>query len=385
MHVTAVGCAAITLALVAPAVAAASTGAGNPDSTAVEYFAPQGRMARLGLAPYSDLRWRVDRVRDRPGATGDLGLGRVTVRGGLVFEPAARARLRVRAEAGARGTFGSDSPGDSWAPVLNETADTLALDRLAIRVASPSGALWVALGKQRSPLRLTEMIWDDDLRPVGVAASARHDVSAATTGRLGLGFFTRSRFDRDDARIAIAQLVASLREDAASGGDLALAWLHVAGPDDLGRDLLQRQNAAVATPGGRVYAEEFDLLDVQLGARAVAGPIPVSLRVDLVRNTAIAEQRDGVRVRLALGGAGVPAGAELGWVYQRIEREALAGAFNSDDWWFHSRMRGNQVWLRLARGDALELRLAAFHERRLDLSTPTRRLTAQITGRWPSR
>jgi len=383
--VTAARAAAIALALAAgPAGAGEVTGAAG-DSTAVEYFPRVGRMARLGLSPYSDLRWRVDQVRDRPGATGDLGLGRVTVRAGLVFEPASDAAVRVRAEAGARGTSGSDQAGDPWAPVLNETADTLALDRLAIRVASRTGALVLVAGKQRSPLRLTEMIWDDDLRPVGLAALARRDLGPATTGRLGLALYARSRFDRSDARIAVAQLAAALREDAARGGELALTWLRVESPDDLGRDLLQRQNAAVRTSTGLVYAKDFGIVDVQLGARAVAGPVPVSLRLDLVRNTAIGDERDGVRVRAAVGGAGVPAGIEVGWAFQRIEREALAGAFNSDDWWFHSRSRGNQVWVRAAWGEALELRLAGFHERLDVLTTPTRRLTAQITGRWPSR
>lgn len=379
------------MALAAMAVMAApGAGAESPaadpvpaDSAAVQYFARAGGLARFGLSPYADLRWRADQVRDRPGASGDLGLGRATVRGGLVFEPSGGG-LRVRAEAGARGTFGSDANTDPWAPVLNETADTLAVDRLALRVASRSGALQVAVGKQRSPLRLTEMIWDDDLRPVGIAAIARQDRSA-TTARLGLAWFARSRLDRDDAQIAVAQLSAALHEDAARGGDLALAWLHVESPDDLGRDQIQRQNAAVPTPTGPVYAAGFDVLDFQLGARTLAGRVPVSLRLDLATNTGVRAENNGVRVRVALGGAGVPAGAEAGWVFQWIEREALAGAFNSDDWWFHSRMRGNQLWLRFARGDLLELRLAGFRERREDLTTPTRRLTAQITARLPAR
>jgi hypothetical protein len=357
------------------------------DSAAVQYFARTGGLARFGLSPYADLRWRVDQVHDRPGATGDLGLGRATFRGGLLFEPSSPggpAAVRVRAEAGARGTFGSDSNTDPWAPVLNETADTLAVDRLSVRVASRSGALAIAIGKQRSPLRLTEMIWDDDLRPVGIAAIARQDRSAATA-RIGLAWFARSRLDRDDAQVAVAQLSAALHEDAARGGDLALAWLHVESPVDLGRDQIQRQNAAVATPTGPVYAADFDVLDFQLGARTLAGSVPVSLRLDVATNTAVHAENNGVRVRLALGGPGVPAGAEAGWVFQWVEREALAGAFNSDDWWFHSRMRGNQLWLRFARGDLLELRLAGFRERREDLTTPTRRLTAQLTARLPAR
>jgi len=96
------GAIALGLALVAPAAFAQSGAGPAGDSVAVEYFAPEGRLARFGLVPYADLRWRVDQVRDRPGASGDLGLGRITGRGGLAYAPAAG---RFRAEAGAMVTM----------------------------------------------------------------------------------------------------------------------------------------------------------------------------------------------------------------------------------------------------------------------------------------
>ena len=367
-------------ALAALLVAAcfSAVGAAEPDSAAVQYFAPGG-LSKWSLAPYSDLRLRAERVHDRPGASDDLELQRMIVRAGLAWAPT----TVLRVEAGARLIAGSDGKNDPWAPVLNEPAEDVALDRLGLRIATPSGSLTVALGKQRSPLRLTEMIWDDDLRPVGIAGIARRDLGRDRSARLAFALLARSRFDADDARLGAAQLTAMLGEGAASGAEASVAWLSTEGPEDLARDKLQRQNAAVASARRLDYVVEFDVVDLQLGARTLAGGIPVAARVDLARNVAIERDHDGLRLRLALGGASMPAGAEVGWVFQRIEREAVAGAFNSDDWWFHSRMRGHQVWLRASRGERLEARIAFFHERRDDLSRATRRSTLEITARWP--
>jgi hypothetical protein len=231
----------------------------------------------------------------------------------------------------------------------------------------------MSVGRQRSPLRLTEMIWDDDLRPLGVALVARRDVSAATVGRLGLALFTLSKMDHQHGWVGAIQLSALLREEAASGADATVSWLR------FGRDFEpSRQNQPSPTYG---HAAQFEVVDVQLGVRLIPAGIPVSLRLDVARNIAHPRDRDGARTRLAIGGAGMPAGAEVGWVFQRVEREALPGAFNSDDWWFHTRMRGHQAWLRVALGGRLEAKVAGFHERRDDVSRPTRRLTAELSAR----
>jgi hypothetical protein len=175
-------------------------------------------------------------------------------------------------------------------------------------------------------------------------------------------------------------VAAAYREEAASGVEAILSWLRF---DELARLTapLARQNERLGSPP--IIASRFDVLDAQLGMRAEPGGVPMALRLDLARNVAIDRDRDGVRVRLAVGGAGLPAGAEVGWVFQRLEREATVGAFNSDDWWFHTRMRGHQIWARVAPLSWLEARLAGFHERRDDVSRPTRRLTFEARARLP--
>jgi hypothetical protein len=352
------------------------------EADSVEYFAPEGALARAGLTPYGDLRFRLERVHARPGATGDLDLAREVLRLGLRRAPPGSW---LSGEAGIRLTLGSDSLGDPWSFVLNEDADVIDVDLLGFRGSTRDGAVTVSVGKQRSPIVLTEMLWDQDLRPVGVALTARRDLAAVTT-RLGAALFERTGnpFTGQGGLVTPIQVAAAFREEAVSGAEIVVSWLRF--ERDVEREFI-RQNATpeFIPPPPRELVSDHDVLDAQLGMRAEPGGIPVSLRLDLARNVAIDRDRDGVRVRLAVGGAGLPAGAEVGWVFQRLEREVTVGAFNSDDWWFHTRMRGHQIWARIAARPWLEARLAGFHERRDDLARPTRRLTLELRARLPER
>lgn len=365
-------------ALAAPAYAQTPA-----DTSAVEYFAPEGALARAGLSLYGDVRLRWDTVRDRPGGSEDLKLGRLTMRGGLMRAP---RDSPLQAEIGLRLTFSrTPSPGDNpfpfpisgrdlWAPVVNEALETVDVDRAGVRIVHFSEGLVLSAGRMRSPLRLTEMVWDDDLRPVGLAAIARRSLGPIATARLGGAVYLVEEWDAlFSTLLKAAQLSTLIREEGATGGDLTVSWLRF--------EPTARSGFVFSSP---VVFDRFDVVDLQLGARAAPSGIPASIRLDLARNGTVPSDRLAARVRLAVGGAGVPAGAEVGWVFQRIEREAVPGAYNSDDWWFHSRMRGNQLWLRVGRG-GFEAKVAGFHERRDDLARPTRRLTVELSARLPSR
>lgn len=371
-----------TLALAA-APAAAQTSA---DSAAIEYFTPAGAWG--GMSVYGDARLRREIVRDRPGAASDLTLTRFTVRVGVVREP---YRSPLRAEFGLRITPTGPQEVSSntlligepqivaWEGVINERLIPVEVDRLGVRIAPGSGALALSLGRQRAALRLTEMMWDDDRRPIGAFATARRDFSASASGRFGAGWLSLARGLREmpGHRLGAVQISALFREDRAAGGDATVSWLRFDGTPRF-----TRQNEAGS--GGRGYAARFQVLDLQLGARAAPGGVPLSVRLDLARNVVRSRDRDGARMRLALGGAGLPAGLEVGWVFQRVQRELIPGEFNSDDWWFHTRMRGNQAWLRVGLGTRLDARVAAFHERRDDVARPTRRLTVELAARRPA-
>ena len=366
------------VALLVLAGAAARAHAQGADSAA--YFAPSGgALARVHLAPYGDLRLRDDDVWNRPGFSDELHRQRATLRGGLVWAPPA---FPLRLEAGVRAALGSDHTNENWSPFENEAPDTVHVDRLGGRLADAAGDAIVA-GKLRQPLAFSELIWDPDLRPIGVGVLTRGAWLGAPWLRAGAGAFTRAHLPSEDVHAAIAQLAVVAPEAARVNGGVTLSALGFDHTDELIAQGLQRQNTVVVRNGRRVFATDFSLLDAQLDGLTRLGRVPFEAHVDLVRNTAAPAHRDGVRVRAAIGGEGVPLGSQLGYAYERIERDAVLGAFNSDDWWFHSRMRGHLAWVQLGSGLPVSLRVMGFIEWRDDLAEETRRVIAELTLRLP--
>jgi hypothetical protein len=161
-----------------------------------------------------------------------------------------------------------------------------------------------------------------------------------------------------------------------------VTWLGFGNTEALIDQNLARQNRIVATPEGPAYAEEFQVLDAQLEAHVHAGRVPITARLDGALNVAADADGRALRTRLAVGGPGVPLGIEAGWIYQRIEREALPGAYNSDDWWFHSRARGHAAFVHVGEGRAVLLRVMGFLEQRDDVAGETRRWIAELRWSW---
>lgn len=355
---------------------AASQGiAGASDSTAVYFSHGPGFLSRLDLAPWLDARIRHDALMDRPGAP-DFARVRATLRAGLAWE---RPSQPLRLEAGIRASLGSDHNRETWSPFDNEVADTVEVDRVGLRVTSATGDQ-LAVGKMRLPVPLTELLWDDELRPVGVAFRSR----LAWTGVEGLslagGVWSRGRFEAGDVRLGIAQLGVERGNPATAGGEARLSYLGIGNNSEVVAQVLARQNT-IRLPGPRLQ-ENFQVADLQLAGHVHAGAWRMTARVDGAMNTAANANDSAIRTRLAVGGTGAPAGIEAGWVYQRIERDAVLGALNSDDWWFHSRSRGHSLFLHAGLGRPVSLRIAAFHENRDDVSRSTRRLVTELRWNW---
>jgi hypothetical protein len=368
---------AATIAIACVAPRARAQAITEADSGAVYFARGPGALARLHLVPWLDVRLRSDAVHDRPGAP-DFERQRATLRAGLAYQVPARP---VRVELGVRASVGSDHNRETWSTFDNEVADTVEFDRAGIRVETAGGDVF-ALGKMRLPVPLSEMLWDDDLRPVGIALASRLAWTGFDGLSVGGGAFTRTRFESDDATVIVAQLGIVRGNPARAGGEARVTYLGFGNTEALVEQSLTRQNRVVATPDGPRFAEDFDVVDAQLAAHVHLGSVPLTARVDGALNVAADTDGRAVRTRLAAGGAGVPLGIEVGWIYQRIEREALPGAFNSDDWWFHTRAQGHSAFVDLGVGRALMLHVQGFVERRDDVADDTRRLIAELRWRW---
>jgi len=262
---------------------------------------------------------------------------------------------------------------------VNERSNDVALDRLYVRW-KPGESASVLAGKSAFPLQLSPLLWDADLRPVG--ASAELSFATGEFDRLQLlgGYFAGDLPYGDDSRIGAAQLAWHWREGAPAGASVLVSYLAFSDLEQLVLQGQSRTNRRIA--GSNRLVSDFRLLDLQLVGRARVADLPLEVRLDVARNLGADDQRNAARASAQLGDSRRARGWEIGIAAQRIQRDAVMAAFNSDDWWFHSWARGVMPWLAYGFSDTWSARLAAFHERRDGVADPTDRVLLDVYARW---
>lgn len=338
-----------------------------------EYF-DASPLARLGLDPFGDLRLRHENTTGIPGRSVGVTRTRATLRAGLRWS----VDPRYGAELSGRAAIGSEEDRE-FPRVDNDAPDTLQLDRAMLWLVPWPGAR-ASAGRMPMPLQLTELLWDEDLRPWGIAITQRLPVRAFDVARIGAGVWRRDEI-KEDGAVGVVQAGYALREGAELSGGVTLSFLWFDDMDALARRGLGRQNLTGLLPP--VYAERFRVADLQLEGRIPAGPLSVAAGVDVARNVEPGRASGAARTRLAAGRFGEGAGAEIGWAWMRAEQEALPGAYASDDWWSRTRMRGHMGWVTLGWSDWLRLRLFGTLEWRDGADVRTERAAAELTLRLP--
>jgi len=322
------------------------------------------------FSPLGDLRVRGDFVRALPSGRDDLDRARSFLRFGLAATPHRAVELGVAFEA----ALGSDDNADNARNNDNEPSDDFNLDLAYVRWQPLSRAtLWA--GRHALPLQLTPLVWDDDLRPVGATVGLRRPWRQFDTWSFAAGGFeVRSLSEDDWTQLLTAQAGYSWQDGGPQGADVRAAFLHWSSIDDLVVDGLSRTNAI---RNGRFVAD-FDLGDLALAWRLRPAGVACRLDGEIVENFGADTESAAWRAAVTLGDLWLPGHFEVRYAFHRIERDAVLAAFNSDDWWFHSRFRGHRAGIAVAAGHGLTLGVSGSAERRDDLSTWTKRLLLDL-------
>lgn len=276
----------------------------------------------------------------------------------------------------ARVTQGSDSNDDNRSNNDNERSDSIGLDQLFVRWR-PGEATSVTLGKMPFPLELSPMLWDVDLRPAGAALDQSFATSELDRLQLVAGYFAGQHLYGDESRIGALQLAWRWHEGAPMHAAALLSYIDFDDLGELTREGLARTNTIV----DHALVNDYRLLDLQLVGNMRAGSWPIEARLDVVNNLGADDANEGVRGSVVFGDARLPRGWEFGAVAQRIQRDAVMAAFNSDDWWFHSAARGQMLWVGYGLDATWSLRLSGFHERRDGVEEHTDRIKLDLTAR----
>ncbi|MBL0163574.1 MAG: putative porin [Xanthomonadales bacterium] len=277
----------------------------------------------------------------------------------------------------ARIAQGSDDNLDNRRNNDNERSDGIGVDQVLLRWHTSEMAS-LQFGKAPLPLDLSPMLWDPDLRPAGIAYE--HSFAMGDIDRLHLvaGYFAGQHLYGDNSRIATAQVAWRWRDGAPTRASATLSWLGFSDLGELAHQGLGRTNALA----NGAYVSDYRLLDMQLAAHTDWGNWPIDLQLDVVRNLGADFARDGARLSLSAGDHRQPGGVQFGVAIERIQREAVLAAFNSDDWWFHSNMHGQLAWIAYGIDRTWNLRLSGFRELRDGLDQPTHRLRLDLNADW---
>jgi hypothetical protein len=335
--------------------------------------APQEEVPARSWSTFGDLWVGYDHLSGLPNNRPDFSRFRGRARAGVLWNFAPKWEW----VGSARVADGSDANRDNRRNNDNERSDSIGLDQLLVRWR-PGDSTSVAIGKMPLAIDLSPMLWDQDLRPAGVALD--HSIAVGELNRLQFdaGYLAGQNLYGDESRIGALQVAWRWHEGAPLRGSALLGYLDFSDLDELARQGLGRTNSVA---GGR-FVNDYRLLDLQLVGHYEAGHWPIELRLDRVRNLGADTARDGARASLTVGNRLQPHGWEVGYATQRIQRDAVVAAFNSEEWWFHSAMHGQLASIGYGIDATWNLKLSGFHEERDGLVKHTHRLRLDLAARW---
>jgi hypothetical protein len=323
--------------------------------------------------PKFELRWealfRYDSIyhlRVRP----DIERGRFEVRPEVAFTPSDRLKVAVRAV----GSLGTDDNADNARNFDNYRSDGVTLDRWYVE-ARP-GAWTILAGSFGVPLVSTEMLWDRDVQTPGAAVSHQVATGGSTLTLTAGGFYGPQR-EGDRSRILAGQAVWR-------GGDVDRFAVEAAGSywdfdlDELSPHYV-RQNSPQPSAGGQRFRSGFRVADLIVRLRFPALRQPVTVSLDGVHNFEASDgNRNAFEGAVAVGSVGTPGTWRAFYMYQYVERDAVVGAYNTDDWWFHSRYRGHRTGVAVTLLPQVYVQGTLMFQRRLDLRTTLNRITVDL-------
>lgn len=261
----------------------------------------------------------------------------------LILDPrlrwVVRGRGGVTKQFGDRTTFGArlttgdpDDP-NSTDVTLGDFSDSLlvSLDRAYLEVRVGKGAL--AGGKFANPFATTELVWDGDVNPQGVAVSLGGSGSGMATPKLvGLFYLVDEATINPDSYMGGGQGQLTIRHDSAWSVQLAAGYYNYSIKNLRHADAGDTRSNRL-TPDGMDYVSDFDLLDgvVTFNHHGFGEHFPIQLVADYVKNLGADDENEGFGVDLFVGKTSAKGDMRFRYGYSQAETDAVLAAFSHDN------------------------------------------------------
>ncbi len=210
-----------------------------------------------------------------------------------------------KTEIGARLVTGNGDP-TSTNQLLDNTfgGKNIFLDRIYVK-HSPSGRLDLYGGKFANPFVRTDVIWDSDVQPEGLAQRIRVKVSENVSAFANLGQLVLEKVsDDNDPYALVGQIgcdatlpanakftVAGVYYDFSHVNETAFTYR------DTGNTRVDRDGDGTAS----TLLYDYDLLDLYGSLWLTVGSVPVNLYGNYISNLAIGHDSSGFRAAVQLG------------------------------------------------------------------------------------
>jgi hypothetical protein len=177
----------------------------------------------------------------------------------------------------------------------------------------------------------SELLWDSDLNPEGGVISWTGNTGGGSLLLLGSGLWIEERSSGDDSWMAAGQGIITYRS---AEGVPRIA---------LGGGFFQYRNAAGFPPfydgepmGNTLdtlghYCHDYEQLELGAEFSHKLAEVPVTLMADFVTNTAADNLNRGWLVGIRAGAAAEPGEWEARYIYRKVEKDAVVGAFTDSD------------------------------------------------------
>jgi hypothetical protein len=290
----------------------------------------------------------------------------------LVFSD--RFKIGVRAV----GDLGTDQNQDNARNFDNYRSRGASIERYYLE-AKP-GQFTIRAGSFGMPLVSSEMIWDRDIQSQGLAAAWEVPAGGTSTLTIAAAGFYGPQRDGDHTRIGAGQVVFRTGDPSKLALEAAGSYWHF-DPDNL-KAFYIRQNYSQLVAGKLEYLSQFHILDAIVRLRFPVGTLPVTVGFDGAVNLGVAEEarheKSAFEGSISVGRLGKPGDWRAFYTYQYVERDAVLGAYTSDDWWFHSWHRGSRAGAAVTILPQVFVQATVMFQKRLDLGVTLNRVTVDL-------
>jgi hypothetical protein len=200
-------------------------------------------------------------------------------------------------------------------------------------------ARWLRIegGRFRQPVALTEMLWDRDLRPQGVALTLRPGAGSGDTrvALTALGARGSHVFEDEDTEMLLLSASIDLAASRQSRLELTGSYLTFRDIDSI-EPMIRRQNTRVAG----AFVNDYKVVDGIVRLRHEGG-LPTQFVVDYCWNTAVDEDGRGLWLAAVLGSTKLSR-SRLEYTYAKVDKDATLAAYAGDDFFWATGWEGHR-------------------------------------------